>query len=106
MPTKQDFINAGLVIDDVIIKTDHEGTEHYKFVPPLNSAQWAIAEGIIYPEKKSKNARRTMAITTINGLAGQNLSSINSNADRDALLFSICYLLGICDETGLILATH
>lgn len=38
------------------------------------------------------------------GLAGENLSALNNNADRDALLKVICFLLGFADSNGVIVS--
>lgn len=51
-----------------------------------------------------KANRRIKVIDSLSPLVGRNITSINNNADRDALIQAICYNLGICDENGLIQA--
>jgi len=52
---------------------------------------------------KNSEARHSKAILEIQPLVGRNISSINNNADRDTLLRTMAYLLGVCDENGIIL---
>lgn len=98
MTLHSDLVAAGLPVNGTAI----EG-QTVLWTRALTPAELVIAEDIINPEKAAKKARKAAAIATINGLAGRNLSSINNTADRDALLKAICYMLGICDENGLIL---
>lgn len=59
--------------------------------------------------RSSRVIRRNSKINSaqqisLGNLAGRNITSINNNVDRDALMRAICYQLGIVDENGIILA--
>lgn len=51
--------------------------------------------------------RKAAAIEHMNasGLVGRNISTVNNNAERDALMRAVCYICGITDENGIILGT-
>lgn len=62
-----------------------------------------IVNPTAYIQKSAKaNAANQIASAT---LAGRNITSINNNADRDALMRAVCYQLGIVDGNGIILAS-
>lgn len=62
---------------------------------------------ITNPQKLAKKLAKENAVSIINtaGLGGVNVSAINSNADRDALIKAICYQIGLCDHLGVLYGT-
>lgn len=59
---------------------------------------------VLYQRKLDDELRLSnlSAFLISSGLAGRNLSTVNNNTDRDALLKVICFQLGLCDSGGVI----
>lgn len=100
--TRQDLINAGLPIDQVF--DDAEGRTQASFLIPLTPAQLEIFDEIVEPTKKAKRLRKNASVLSLAPLVGRNISSINNNADREMLNQAVYFMLGICDENGIILS--
>jgi len=65
-----------------------------------------VVDMIAYGKKENSKAnRRAAAVLSLAPLVGRNISSINNNSDRELLNRATYFILGICDEDGVILAT-
>lgn len=60
---------------------------------------------VVQSEPVADRYAAAVSFLSSSGLAGRNISTVNNNTDRDAMLKVIGFLLGIIDLNGLILGT-
>lgn len=60
---------------------------------------------VVQSEPVADRYQAAVSFLSSSGLAGRNISTVNNNADRDAMLKVIGFLLGIIDLNGLILGS-
>lgn len=89
---------------DNLVETRLEDSGLLSIYSTLNSTVInTTITNVVQSEPVADRYVAAVAFLSSSGLAGRNISTVNNNTDRDAMLKVIGFLLGIIDLNGLIL---